>query len=125
MKDERADTGNKKKATKRATARSSKPKKVTPTTARRTAKSAGTAKKRPSARSAETVSGSTGTSSVRTRPAAPKPLPITEEQRRAMVAERAYFKAERRGFVGGDPVRDWQEAEAEVDALLLRGTEND
>jgi hypothetical protein len=35
-----------------------------------------------------------------------------------MIAEAAYFRAERRGFDGGDPVRDWAEAEAEVDARL-------
>jgi hypothetical protein len=38
-----------------------------------------------------------------------------------MIAEAAYFKAERRGFKGGDPVRDWCEAEAEVDARLCDG----
>jgi DNA repair exonuclease SbcCD ATPase subunit len=37
-----------------------------------------------------------------------------------MIAEAAYFKAERRGFNGGDAVRDWCEAEAEVDARLRR-----
>ena len=36
-----------------------------------------------------------------------------------MIAEAAYFKAERRGFNGGDAVRDWCEAEAEIDAQLL------
>jgi Protein of unknown function (DUF2934) len=35
-----------------------------------------------------------------------------------MVAEAAYFRAQRRGF-GGDPARDWVEAEAEIDAMLL------
>jgi len=39
-------------------------------------------------------------------------------QRQQMIAEAAYFRAERRGFNGGDPVRDWYEAEAEVDAQL-------
>jgi hypothetical protein len=42
---------------------------------------------------------------------------VTSEQRRQMIAEAAYFRAERRGF-GGDAVRDWCEAEAEVDARL-------
>lgn len=45
---------------------------------------------------------------------------ISREQRQAMVAEAAYYLAERRGFVGGDPERDWREAEAEIDALLNR-----
>jgi len=43
---------------------------------------------------------------------------VTSGQRQQMIAEAAYFKAERRGFNGGDPVRDWCEAEAEVDARL-------
>lgn len=37
-----------------------------------------------------------------------------------MIAQAAYFRAEKRGFVGGDPLRDWIEAEAEVDADLVR-----
>lgn len=36
-----------------------------------------------------------------------------------MVAEAAYFRAQRRGFRGGDQDRDWIEAEVEIDALLL------
>jgi DNA anti-recombination protein RmuC len=35
-----------------------------------------------------------------------------------MIADAAYFRAERRGFNGADPVPDWLEAEAEVDAQL-------
>ena len=38
--------------------------------------------------------------------------------REGMIAEAAYYLAERRGFDGGDPVADWLEAEAEIDALL-------
>ena len=43
---------------------------------------------------------------------------ISEDQRRQMIAEAAYFRAERRGFSGGDPATDWIEAEAEVDARV-------
>jgi hypothetical protein len=32
-----------------------------------------------------------------------------------MISEAAYYKAERRGFQGADPDRDWYEAEAEID----------
>ncbi len=38
--------------------------------------------------------------------------------REGMIAEAAYYLAERRGFDGGDPVADWLEAEAEIDAIL-------
>jgi hypothetical protein len=40
------------------------------------------------------------------------------QRRQAMIREAAYFCAERRGFVGGDPVNDWLEAEAEIDRRL-------
>ncbi len=43
---------------------------------------------------------------------------VTEEARRAMIAEAAYFHAERRGFASGNETQDWLRAEAEIDALL-------
>jgi predicted nucleic acid-binding Zn-ribbon protein len=45
---------------------------------------------------------------------------VTNSQRQQMIAEAAYFRAERRGFKGGDAVRDWCEAEAEIDAQLRK-----
>ena len=45
---------------------------------------------------------------------------VTSSQRQQMIAEAAYFKAQRRGFDSGDAVRDWCEAEAEIDARLLQ-----
>jgi hypothetical protein len=47
--------------------------------------------------------------------------PVTPEARRAMVAENAYLRAERRGFEPGHEEEDWLEAETEVDALLRAG----
>ena len=44
--------------------------------------------------------------------------PITADQRRALVAEAAYFRAERRGFAAGRELEDWLAAEAEVDCAL-------
>jgi hypothetical protein len=46
---------------------------------------------------------------------------VAPEERHRMIAEAAYFKAERRGFQGGDCDRDWLDSEAEIDAILLRG----
>lgn len=40
--------------------------------------------------------------------------------REQMIAQAAYLRAEKRGFQGGDPVADWLEAEAEVDALIAK-----
>jgi len=45
---------------------------------------------------------------------------VTGDIRRALIAETAYLRAERRGFQGGDPVADWLESEKEVDLLLSR-----
>jgi hypothetical protein len=38
-----------------------------------------------------------------------------------MIAEAAYLRSERRGFMPGYEVEDWMSAEAEVDALLTAG----
>ena len=43
---------------------------------------------------------------------------VTAEQRRRMIAEAAYFLAQRRGFRGGNPVEDWLAAEAQVARAL-------
>jgi len=37
-----------------------------------------------------------------------------EDKFQKMVAERAYCKAEKRGFIGGHEMDDWLEAEAEI-----------
>jgi hypothetical protein len=43
---------------------------------------------------------------------------ISPEARRGMIAEAAYLRAERRGFVPGYELEDWIAAESEVDSLL-------
>ena len=50
--------------------------------------------------------------------AAPARASVTSEARRALIAEAAYLRAERRGFSPGHETEDWLAAEAEVDALL-------
>jgi len=37
------------------------------------------------------------------------------EERRRLIEEAAYFRAEKRGFMDGSPTADWLEAEAEID----------
>ena len=53
-------------------------------------------------------------------PAASPPVRtrVTPEARRALIAENAYRRAERRGFEPGHEDEDWLGAESEVDALL-------
>lgn len=43
---------------------------------------------------------------------------VPEAMRRRMVADAAYFIAQRRNFIGGSPQEDWLAAEAEIERLL-------
>ncbi|MBK9594927.1 MAG: DUF2934 domain-containing protein [Rhodocyclales bacterium] len=52
------------------------------------------------------------------QPRAKKANGVSAEERRRLIAEAAYFKAERRGFPEDGALEDWVEAEAEIDALL-------
>ncbi|MEN8761305.1 MAG: DUF2934 domain-containing protein [Thiogranum sp.] len=42
------------------------------------------------------------------------------EERWKVIAEAAYHKAEKRGFAPGNELRDWIEAEKEIDTLHFR-----
>jgi hypothetical protein len=43
-------------------------------------------------------------------------LPSFSESREARIAERAYWRAERRGFAPGHELEDWLHAEREIDS---------
>ncbi|MHB1331533.1 MAG: DUF2934 domain-containing protein [Sulfuriferula sp.] len=47
-------------------------------------------------------------------------LPISAEQHYRMVAEAAYYIAERRGFAPGDAAADWAQAEKQIVASLKK-----
>ncbi|MGE5027642.1 MAG: DUF2934 domain-containing protein [Betaproteobacteria bacterium] len=51
--------------------------------------------------------------------ATPAKIHVSPEQRYCMIAEAAYYHAERRGFQG-DPVKDWVAAEKEIEVLLSK-----
>ena len=44
----------------------------------------------------------------------------SDDERIAMIAENAYYRAQSRGFVPGCEFEDWLAAEREIDALLAR-----
>ena len=44
--------------------------------------------------------------------------PVDGDMRRAMIAQAAYFRAEKRGFVRGGELDDWLEAEREISSVL-------
>ena len=52
---------------------------------------------------------------------AARPSFVDPQQRAALIARAAYFRAMNRGFASGHDVEDWLAAEAEVDAELFRG----
>ena len=49
---------------------------------------------------------------------------VGPEQRAALIAEAAFFRAEKRGFAAGHEVEDWLAAESEVDAKLMHAVES-
>jgi hypothetical protein len=56
----------------------------------------------------------------------PRPAPVVAavidpERRRALIAQAAYFRAERRHFAPGHEAQDWLAAELEVDTALTSG----
>jgi hypothetical protein len=44
--------------------------------------------------------------------------PIDPDSRRLMIAEAAYYCAEKRGFAPGGELQDWLDAEAQLKAML-------
>ncbi len=44
---------------------------------------------------------------------------VTIEEKHRLIAEAAYFRAERRDFAPGHELGDWLEAEAEIESKLL------
>ncbi len=50
--------------------------------------------------------------------AAAKKYPEDTGNREQMIAVAAYFRAQHRGFQGGNSEDDWLAAEAEIDAML-------
>ncbi|WP_097459752.1 DUF2934 domain-containing protein [Mangrovitalea sediminis] len=77
------------------------------TTKKTAAKTTATSRKAPAKGSA---------AATKARPAAN----VTAEQRWRMIADAAFYRAERRGFSPGGEVNDWLEAEAEIEALLAK-----
>jgi hypothetical protein len=63
----------------------------------------------------------TATTKKPTKPTKPDTSLIesSPEERWKVIAVAAYHKAEERGFAPGDELRDWVEAEKEIDARLF------
>ncbi len=73
---------------------------------------------KPHGRKTKTPAG--GTASGKAHPDGTAKWHTDPDTRRAMIAQAAYFRAEKRGFAAGGEEQDWLEAEAEIEALLER-----
>lgn len=82
----------------------------------RTAKKASTKKKTVRRKTAKTPAKATGVGAS----AAADQSAVSDTERRRMIAEAAYYRAEHRDFVGGDPHQDWMDAETDIDARLAK-----
>ena len=71
------------------------------------------------------MSATTPQSSKTPRKIRPNSISASPEQRCQMIEQAAYFRAEKRGFQGGDAVTDWLLAETQIDALLSSAAGNE
>ncbi len=67
---------------------------------------------------AKTVKKAAKTTATKSKVTSSKKSAISDEQRYKMIAEAAYYRAEKRGFDGGDSLHDWHEASKEIDKSL-------
>ena len=98
---------------------------ATSTQGKKSATAKGAAKKAASPASAKKVEASAPRKTISKKTPTPRQQvdtqsTVTPDERRRMIAEAAYLRAEGRGFAGGDPNDDWLAAEWEIDQILSR-----
>ena len=113
----KAKTSGKPASTAAETKVKTKPKTAKPATGKSAAKAVGAAK--PKVAKAKTAVPVEKAPAAKRSVKAPM-LPISPEQRYRMIAEAAYYIAERRSFAPGDPAADWAQAEMQIAALLKK-----
>ena len=52
--------------------------------------------------------------------ASPISMGVSGEERHQLIAEAAYFRAERRNFAPGNELEDWLDAESEIEMMLSK-----
>ncbi|MBA2479914.1 MAG: DUF2934 domain-containing protein [Planctomycetes bacterium] len=60
------------------------------------------------------------TSGATSAAAAPAKKPVDAKERYKLIAETAYYLAQKRNFAPGHEVQDWTTAEKQVDAILAK-----
>ena len=71
-----------------------------------------------SSKAGEKTARATTKTTKRRAKSQPQPVELSPGLRDEMIREAAYFRAEKRGFQGGDPVSDWLLSEQEIDTAL-------
>ena len=74
--------------------------------------------KKPVAAKSTSAAATKKTTSAKSAVGSKKKMELNSEQRYRMIAEAAYYRAEKRGFEGGNSAQDWIDAEAEINQLL-------
>jgi hypothetical protein len=75
----------------------------------------------PPAKAGPKTSKATKKTTTRRAKPQPKSFELSPELRHEMIKAAAYYRAEKRGFQGGDPIADWLLSEQEIDSALSAG----
>jgi hypothetical protein len=70
----------------------------------------------------ETAGSALGNSEATTAAAVSAMSQVTNEERFQLIAEAAYYRAERRSFAPGYEMEDWLNAEAEIEYMISKNT---
>jgi hypothetical protein len=77
-------------------------------------------KKRQLSANVEQADSATVTEPLATFPVGEASGAVSPDERKRMIEQAAYFRAQKRGFMGGSPITDWLEAEAEISSHQMR-----
>ncbi len=69
---------------------------------------------------AEIIGVESGAARMGATDASPISMGVSSEERHQLIAEAAYFRAERRNFAPGYELEDWLDAETEVEMMLSK-----
>jgi len=61
----------------------------------------------------------TKTTRARSKVRPPTTMITSSEERHRLIAEAAYYLAEKRGFQGGNPEHDWLQAANQIDSMIM------
>lgn len=112
-------TANKPVVAKAASAKASAPAKAVPAKLANTKEASKAPSKKPGTRTASASIKGNGEVVAKSKSKKASSVgAVTPEQRYRMICDAAFYRAERRGFIGGNVEQDWIDAEMEIDQQL-------